>query len=105
MLAAGGSMRQHMIRWMPLVVVSLAVGCGPSVESVCREACNCSDECDDADLDECVAEGEELENAAEDAGCTEQFNDFLACVDDSLECVNGTVETDDCEEFLSSCEP
>lgn len=95
-----------MLNRLSAVSFVFLVGCGgPSIENLCARACDCDAECDAAEEAECIAEGEELEQAAEDAGCTEAFNDFLACVDDTLVCENGDVDSaESCQEFLGACQ-
>lgn len=54
--------------------------CGISAEDVCNRL---GDECAGVPKDECIADGENVESAAEDAGCEDQLDEYLECVDDA----------------------
>jgi hypothetical protein len=85
--------------------VSLALGlattaCGSKIGDLCERSC----ECEGCDVGECEDQAEALEDAASKAGCGSEFDDFIDCVDDSGECVDGNFETaDECEDFFESC--
>ena len=83
-----------------MAVTALAfAGCGPSAEDLCRRALECEGQADDEDdLDDCVEELEELEEEAADAGCEDEYGDYLSCVDDNLECDGDDVEIDGCDD-------
>ncbi|WP_050429966.1 hypothetical protein [Chondromyces crocatus] len=70
------------MRWIWIALGLALAGCGPSVEDLCDDLL---DECDDAiPHGDCVANGESLERRAERAGCEDQFEAYLDCIDDEL---------------------
>jgi hypothetical protein len=87
---------------MTVVALASLSGCGPSASGYCEDKCDCTG-CSDNELDECVDNLEDLERSAEDEGCDDQWDDYLTCLDDELECRSGgTVDEDGCErKFLT----
>jgi hypothetical protein len=86
-----------------LAVVSLAIttGCGADIDGICETF---EDQCNDlVDADECIADGERLEEAAEDAGCEDQFDDYLSCVDDTIEYCTVELSCTAERDALTSC--
>jgi len=75
--------------WM---VSSLALwGCGDSIASICEDVCDCEG-CSDEELEECIEEGEELEERMEDMGCGDEFEDYVDCMADAFVCEDGDAE-------------
>ncbi len=80
-------------------------GCGgASVASLCEDECDCEG-CSDAQLDDCIHEGERMEEAYDQAGCGDQFEDFMDCVADSFSCEDGNAtHDDDCRDTIGECD-
>jgi hypothetical protein len=81
------------------------VGCGSSASSLCSELCDCEG-CSEAEQEDCVDEIEDSEKRAADAGCEQQFDELVDCLDDQLECRDGGIDADGCEpeaEDLAEC--
>jgi hypothetical protein len=89
-----------------MVAAAVAVvGCGSSASSLCSDVCDCEG-CSEAEQEDCVDEIEDAEKRAEDAGCEQQFDELVDCMDDQLECRDGQVDADGCEsetEDLAEC--
>lgn len=88
-----------------LCVSAVLTGCGTSIEDLCEEYCDCEG-CSDAELDECIEEGQHMEEMAEDVGCGDEWDDYVDCISDHATCDNGDWEVEDesCEEEFESCE-
>lgn len=85
-----------------MLVGGALVGCGRSPEELCEDFV---DECDDGNnrVDQCVARSERIEHEAEQAGCMDQFYNYVDCVD-ALDTLCNTA--DDCgvpREDLARC--
>ncbi len=65
---------------------------GNAVESLCDTFCDCNGGCSDAELEECVAEGNKALEQADAAGCGAEYEDFLDCGADVIECVDGELD-------------
>lgn len=89
------------VAWVLAVGASIAPGCGgASVASICDKICECTG-CSDAELAECVDEGEDLEKLAEDEGCGDQFDAYKSCFSDEIECVGDDIDADGCVSELA----
>lgn len=78
-------------------------GCGASVESLCEDQCDCEG-CSDAELEECISEGEEYEANLEEHDCSDEWDDYLDCLDESFECVDGDAKFDEsCAAGMITC--
>lgn len=71
-------------------------GCGPSIGAYCNEVCDCQG-CSDKELDECVDNIDDAKRAAENEGCSSQFDAVLSCAKDELTCQNDIASADGCE--------
>lgn len=88
-------------RWLVVValVVAASTGCsGHGVDDVCERL---NEACDAFPADECVEEGAELEQRARDAGCDDDFDAYLECVDQARcdwaeDCRSGVERLDAC---------
>lgn len=83
----------------------LAPGCGPSIGAYCDKACECMG-CSQKERDDCTDNLDDAKRAAEHDGCSDQFNDYLSCVNEELECKDDRIEADGCEteaEALGKC--
>jgi hypothetical protein len=64
-------------------------GCsGPSIRGVCKKICDALSKCIPADcsdeyIDQCVEAGEKERDEAEAKGCTAEFDDNTACINDT----------------------
>jgi hypothetical protein len=74
-------------------------GCGGSIAAICEEMCDCEG-CSEDELDECIDEGEDIERLADNEGCEDQFDEFVACTDDEAVCRGDDFEADGCEQEL-----
>lgn len=96
------------LAWLALGfgLFSFAGGCSPSATDICDIKCNCEG-CSDAEYDDCVADIEDTTKKAKDFGCSDQYADWLTCIDKEAECRNGdTFAWDGCEieeDALSAC--
>lgn len=62
-----------------LLLATFAAGCGPEVSEICHDLEeNCA-----TDEDDCNEDGELLEEVAENAGCEEQWDVYLDCIDEA----------------------
>lgn len=61
-----------------LALVPAIVGCGADCEDVCEKA----NECPGDDDDDCGKVCSEAETLSENAGCEDQFDDYISCIDD-----------------------
>lgn len=79
------------------LIVTGAVACTSDAEAVCEAKCDCS-RCSDRELDDCYAETNSKEAAADRAGCLDFWDDLKACEADTGFCkADGDLET--------SCKP
>jgi Cys-rich protein (TIGR04453 family) len=81
------------VGFLSIGMALLAGACGGSaVESACQAACDCASECTDAELDECIQEGENALKQADDAGCGSQYEDLIDCFVSNAECKDGELD-------------
>ncbi|MCC6554575.1 MAG: hypothetical protein IT372_16470 [Polyangiaceae bacterium] len=67
---------------------AFTVGCGADCEGMCEDAKECEGA---ADTGDCAKACEDAEKAAEDKGCSDQYDDLLSCMDDQDDiCTAGT---------------
>jgi len=89
-----------------LALLLASSGCDHTIRSICDQTCTCTP-CTQADLDGCIATGDAARSAAEKQKCGAKMDAFLACMDDTLSCRQGTVAgTDKCgeeEQALIAC--
>jgi hypothetical protein len=90
---------RHLLAALMLTMpVLFAPGCGTSISGLCRRALECEGDADNEDeLDACVESVKDLEERAQDDGCGDEFDAWLGCVDDNLECDGDDAEVDGCE--------
>jgi hypothetical protein len=91
---------------------AVAFGCGgnstftvDTVGAICQDICACS-RCTSNDLAACEDQGNNSSVAADEAGCSAEFQDVLACVSAHVTCEQNTAVTHGCEavqEALDSC--
>jgi hypothetical protein len=65
-------------RLIPICLVLLGAGCGPTVAEVCEDLASCPDPVGH----DCEADGETLEERA-DGGCEDEFSSYLDCLHES----------------------
>jgi hypothetical protein len=87
-----------------LSVLALAACGGPSFESLCNRL---GDECGlpEEEVAECKQFAELVTNAAEEAGCEGELDDYLACIDSAEDFCSQNLG-DDCaveEDALDAC--
>lgn len=74
-----------------------AFACTSDAEAVCEAKCDCN-RCSDRELDDCYAETNSKEVAADRAGCLDLWDDLKACEADTGFCKSGS-------DFETSCKP
>jgi hypothetical protein len=62
-----------------LALTPVLVGCGADCEDVCEKARECPGADDD---DDCGKICEDAESLSEAAGCEDEFDDYISCIDD-----------------------
>lgn len=75
---------------------TLGPGCTPSATALCDRICECSG-CSESQRADCVDDLEDAEAAADEAGCSLEFNDVARCFDAELECRNDAHKVDGCD--------
>jgi hypothetical protein len=76
-LCRGHRARQH------LALVSAGCAGQAGIVDACQKQCDCSGHCRNIELEACVTEAGDSENAAEDAMCRAEFDDYVTCVSGS----------------------
>jgi len=84
---------------MRLVLMTLGiftlVACGNPGKKLCKDQADCDPS---YDVDTCLADLEEQEEAAAELGCEDAYDDFLKCASkEGGECVDGYVEISGCD--------
>jgi hypothetical protein len=64
---------------LAIVLGAFLFGCGPSVDGVCKDL---NDKCDVSSKQLCESEGKAIESQADSSHCSDQFDDYLHCIDD-----------------------
>jgi hypothetical protein len=82
--------------WVAVAAAAAALplssaGCEVDVASICDAFCDCQG-CTDAEFKECVTSSESSYNTAEGAGCGEEADAYLSCVQGELRCFEDSVE-------------
>jgi hypothetical protein len=95
-----------------MVGAAWATGCGGSdtftvdpVSSICQDVCACT-RCTSNDLAACEDDGYTSWAAASEAGCSDEFQDAVACISAHVTCEQDTAITEGCEaeqEALDIC--
>jgi hypothetical protein len=86
-----------------LALAAATTGCKKSVVPGCRAQCTCHP-CTDTDLDTCVDRATTAQKAAEEKGCTEAFDTFLDCFEDTFSCASsGTFDCSHAQSALFVC--
>lgn len=70
-----------------------AMGCG----DLCSDACDCTGDCSDKELEECQHDLDTAEREADNAGCLDTYDDLLSCYDDVAECIGDEYKLDGCD--------
>lgn len=95
----------HLLFSLALAVAMLAAGCGGPVTDICERECEC-EACSDAELDECIDDGNRVESDAKGAGCVKEFEAYSDCADANLVCENGNSRVNGCvteKQVLVTC--
>ncbi len=75
-----------------------AASCGPAPETICKRLCDCGG-CVDQDEEEGCAEAlEEAEKEATDGDCGAEYDAYVGCLDESLECKGDAADTSACDD-------
>ena len=90
------------------LVLSGVVGCGSDCESWCEDTLDClRSQVDDDALEEaksrCDEACDELEEQAEDAGCEDAFDEYLACVEEKGDVCDGSPKCASKQSTYGSC--
>ena len=90
----------------PLLFITLpalsAIACSGGLAGLCGDICDCSG-CSDSELEKCESDAEKLEEAAADAGCEDQLDAFVDCLEAGFKCSGDNASfTDDCESETKS---
>lgn len=83
------------------VSTSILVACGgpPSATELCARVAQCEGGQTETD---CVEDFEEVQSESEKAGCSDQFDDYVSCIDGvSDECNEDSLEQECLEEGLA----
>lgn len=77
-------MRATILLLVVSATATLASGCGGSpAEDLCDAACECQGGCPDSARDRCVDQIDRARDAADDAGCGGEMDDYIECVADA----------------------
>ena len=76
-------------------------GCGGSASSICNATCDCTG-CSDSEFDDCIDTYEDFERESDARDCLPEFDDYVDCIDDEIECRDGRVDADGCNTPLSN---
>jgi hypothetical protein len=71
------------------------VGCGSAAGSICDVTCDCRG-CSESDYDECIDEYEDFERESDARDCLPEFDEYVGCIEDEIECRDGRVDADGC---------
>ncbi|NUO52790.1 MAG: hypothetical protein HOV80_28425 [Polyangiaceae bacterium] len=75
----------------------LAAGaCSPSVEVICKRVCDCGN-CSKDDEEGCVDGLEDAEKDASDEDCGSQYDEYITCLDEKVECKDGGATDEECD--------
>ncbi len=84
----------------------VASGCGVTSEEICNVKCNCEG-CTEAQHEDCISDVDATVEKAANLGCSDQYADWLSCVETEAECRNGEeFAWDGCEieeDALTAC--
>lgn len=84
--------------WLSWVVVPLMLGSAPSCSpfgGLIDDICDCEG-CSDGRYDDYVDEYEDAERDADNEGCLDQFDDYVDCASEELECRESVAYFDGC---------
>lgn len=70
----------------PFALLLTSAGCS-SQKDLCDKVCDCQG-CSDGELQSCYDQAERDELAAEQADCSSEYADLIACGNDAFECVD-----------------
>lgn len=101
-------MRTLSKRWAAIVVLLpiFAPGCAArALDRACERACDCykgdaQTDCSDA----CLNNGEDLQELADEAGCSGELEDYFDCAGDAGTCQAGGADVSACDEELAAFE-
>jgi hypothetical protein len=72
-------------------------GCREEVNRTCDKMCDCTG-CSQARFQECLDGANTARTKASELGCSDQFNAYLLCVEQEVECRDDKFDYDGCEE-------
>ena len=86
----------HRGGWIAFLLAAIATaGCGPLEEDLCDFKCDCEG-CSDREYDDCVDHYDDDFRRADNSGCPELYDDWLACQDETGRC-DGSDWEDSCK--------
>jgi hypothetical protein len=81
-----------------LFLGSLTAGaCGPDPETLCKRLCDCGD-CAEQEQQGCAEGLEDAEKDAENDECGAEYDTYVECLDENLECSAGGANESKCQE-------
>ena len=98
----GGTLRAVSLSRVAVLAAAVALpllsaGCEVDVTSVCDAFCDCQG-CTDDEFNQCVKTSTSSYNKASDAGCGEEADAYLSCIQGELRCFDDSVElSEECD--------
>ena len=69
-------------------MMTIAVGCGPDLQSICEQAEDCHGG-NEKDVEACVVQMETEQELVDDIGCSDEYDEYMECYEGSAECRDG----------------
>lgn len=90
---------------LALTAAFTAAACGPAPETLCKRLCDCG-ACAAGEEEGCAESLADAEKDASDEECGAEYDAYVSCLDENVECKNGSADTADCDdehEALVAC--
>jgi hypothetical protein len=76
----------------------MAAACGgPAPETLCKRLCDCG-ACADGEQEDCADSLGDAEKEASDQECGAEYDAYVSCLDEELECKNGGADVSGCDD-------
>jgi hypothetical protein len=82
---------------LALAAAFTAAACGPAPETLCKRLCDCGS-CAAQEEEGCAESLGDAEKEASDGDCGAEYDAYVSCLDENLECKGGAADTSDCED-------